>query len=615
MYGYLYQVAIFILPPHLQISNIKLISQQTSTLVSLSSHRDFQKYEVTLHAAAPPPGPWPATDPHCSGPGRLEGKMTPFAAAPPMIRISFLSSSAKLHSGHEFQPINPQPRGSNVSPLSFLPIALDSPFIFFLAPLTTTQLPILRTARNGQSFCLLSRFATNYLICAHPSASAQGFLPVISITVTIRRPKYLTPSFVGGWTTVLAVAGVAGYRYYKKNYATAKPKPKSPAPNVAPRKQQRAKKQRQETFTSTAQKAQAEAPNSKPSASTVTQSNNEPDDSIDNKDFAKMMASVQEGKKFAAKAGNDKKRQKSVKQSRAAEAANLDAVKVEQPSAPSSTGGVDADDDASPVASSVASPEVAPADPAGISDMLEPAPSGPSVLRLTDTDKEKQARKATKSSEATKPESKKQRQNRKKAEERKAIREAEEKERKVLMEKQRRAAREAAGIPAKDGSQFMAAANGGKSAWTSGAPNGTTVAVQPLDTFEPSSGDAAPKEPATNGPGSTEKSSAPAKLDESWITAIPSEEEQMEMLKSEEEEWNTVPTKSSKKSKKTSAPKEAASAPAAESKPAAQASVKPSVPVNGNRAKSAQSLGSFAALTVQGGNAADDQEEEQEWDV
>ncbi|KAL2756770.1 hypothetical protein ACRALDRAFT_1062446 [Sodiomyces alcalophilus JCM 7366] len=415
--------------------------------------------------------------------------------------------------------------------------------------------------------------------------------------------EYLTPSFVGGWTAVLAVAGVAGYRYYQKNYPAPQPKPKAPAPSAAPRKQTRAKKQRQEAYTSTAKKSKAEEPSSKPAATSVTQPSNEDDDSIDNRNFAKMMASVQEGKKFATKTGTEKKRQKSVKQSRAAEAADRKAAKEEEPSAPSSTGGVDADDDASPIPS----PEVAPADPAGISDMLEPASSGPSVLRLTDTDKEKAARKPAKSAEAK--ESKKQRQNRKKAEERKAIREAEEKERKVIMEQQRRKAREAAGIPAKDGSQFMAAVNGAKSAWAaSSGPNGNTVAIQPLDTFEPSSASAVPQEPVAS------KQPAPAKLDESWITSIPSEEEQMEMLKSEEEEWNTVPVKSSKKNKK-STPKETASATptTTESKPAPEASASAPVLVNGQSAKSTQSLGSFAALTVQ--DSAEDHEEEQEWDV
>lgn len=421
--------------------------------------------------------------------------------------------------------------------------------------------------------------------------------------------EYLTPSFVGGWTAVLAVAGVAGYRYYQKNYQTPKPKQKAPAPHVAPRKQNRAKKQRQEVYTSSAQKARAEDPSPKPAASPATQPSNEPDDSIDNTDFARRMARVQEGTKFAAKSGKEKKRQKSVKQSRAAEAADINPVKEEQPSAPSSTGGVDADDDASPIAS----PEVPPTDSAGVSDMLEPAPSGPSVLRLTDTEKETGSRKSGKSADKTKTESKKQRQNRRKAEERKAIREAEEKERKVLMEKQRRQAREAAGVPAKDGSQFMAAVKGAKSAWASSGPNGSSATVQPLDTFESSNAGAVPNESPTNTSVPESKSSAPAKLDESWITAIPSEEEQMEMLKSEEEEWNTVPSKSSKKNKK-SAPKDTPSDAAAESKPAPQTSAPAPVLVNGKQTKPAQSLGSFAALTVQGDGAADE-EEEQEWDV
>ncbi len=68
------------------------------------------------------------------------------------------------------------------------------------------------------------------------------------------------------------------------------------------------------------------------------------DDDVDNREFARQLNSVKVGTKFAAKAKDDTK-QKSVKQSRAQEMPErADNVKV---SAPSSTAGIDADDDQS----------------------------------------------------------------------------------------------------------------------------------------------------------------------------------------------------------------------------------------------------------------------------
>src|SRR5690606_30327171 len=73
----------------------------------------------------------------------------------------------------------------------------------------------------------------------------------------------------------------------------------------------------------------------------------------------------------------------------------------------------------------------------------------------------------------------------------------------------------------------------------------------------------------------------PAKA-ESWISSIPSEEEQMEMLKSETEadEWNTVKWSKSKKGKKasqTSAPVEEKAEEVPTAKPSQ--STKPTKPV------------------------------------
>ncbi|KAM0329862.1 hypothetical protein ACHAQA_004027 [Verticillium albo-atrum] len=423
--------------------------------------------------------------------------------------------------------------------------------------------------------------------------------------------EYLTTSFVGGWATVLAIAGAVGYNYYQKQKPAAAPSKNTQVPWSPPKKNNRAKKQRQEAYATAAQSApRDETPREEPAA--TSSKKKERDEDEDNKAFARQMSGVKEGMKFSGnKAGGDKNKnkQKSVKQSRAAEPTEVSkpveltpAVAEEAPAqeSSSSSSNADADDDRSP--------EVRPVDASGVSDMLEPATGGPSVLRLTDTDKQKSKPKVAKVVEPA--ETKKQRQNRRKVEERKIAREEEEKLRKVAMEKQRRGAREAAGIPAKDGSQFMAATNGGKSAWKAGSPNGQqeskkeTIDVQPLDTFETTT---------TNG---TAASIAPARNQkgESWKASALSEEEQIELLK-EEDEWATVPTKSAKKAKKTQgSDTEAAppSAPPKEARPVPQPIVNAGASKS-NSAKANQSYGSFSALS----SKADDNaaEEELEWDV
>ncbi|KAF6837361.1 hypothetical protein CMUS01_05061 [Colletotrichum musicola] len=419
--------------------------------------------------------------------------------------------------------------------------------------------------------------------------------------------EFLTTQTIGGYLVVLALAGSLTYYYMAdKNKAQAAKGVKS---YNEPRKDNNAKKQRKAAFAS--QKSNVE---DKASSTAVAPSgtwlSNDPkdDDGVDNKAFAKQMANVKEGKKFDGKAtGEQKKKQKSVKQSRAAEKPveekPVEVAEVKEP-APA------------PAPASESEPEEeeeveSPADPTGVNDMLEPAAAGPSVLRLTGTDKEKPKAKNQKVPE--KAETKKQRQNRQKNEAKKAAREEEEKERKAKLEKQRRTAREAAGVPAKDGSQFMAAVNG-KSAWTAGSPNGastngSSAAVQPLDTFET---------PAKNGTAAAPAAAAPAPASDNWISSLPSEEEQMQRLK-EEDEWNTVPTKASKKAKKTSraasaspeptapavaaAPAAAAPAAPAQSRPIAQAVQKPAA----SNGKAAKPVNSFSALST------DDKEEE--WDV
>ncbi|TDZ27189.1 hypothetical protein C8035_v012116 [Colletotrichum spinosum] len=404
--------------------------------------------------------------------------------------------------------------------------------------------------------------------------------------------EFMTTNTMGGYLVLLAVTGGLAYLYMNdKNKQSAT---KGPKAYVEPRKENNAKKQRKAAFASQKPSIQEKA------ASTSTDSNtwlsNDADEKVDNTAFAKQMANVKEGKKFDGKSNADqkKKKQKSIKQSKAAE--KQKPVEIAEERADSPTAEEPEVSEPEPE-----SPEVAPVDPSGVSDMLEPSASGPSVLRLTGTDKEKPKAKNQKVPE--KAETKKQRQNRQKAEAKKLAREEEEKERKTKLEKQRRTAREAAGVAAKDGSQFMASVNG-KSAWTAGSPNGSTTngespsvespSVEPLDTFEA---------PTKNGT----TAAAPAQSD-NWISALPSEEEQIQRLK-EDDEWNTVPTKASKKAKKETqapSPEPAAAAPV-ESRPIAQAVQKPATTNGKAAAKPAPSYGSFSALSTD--------EQEEEWDV
>lgn len=415
---------------------------------------------------------------------------------------------------------------------------------------------------------------------------------------------------VGGYATLIGV----GYALYhvstqkaNKRSAPSAPKGVKP-PQQESRKEEKKKKQRMESFASDVQGAAKAKPRAKPAEEPSSQSkpvlNDKPDDGVDNREFARQLAKAQEGTKLATKAEGSKQREKSVKQSRANQISKR--VVEDKPSAssaPSSTTGADADDDESPPSS----PPAPPADVSGVGDMLEPTPAGPSVLRVTGAEAQKQKPKPAKAPEKT--ETKKQRQNRKKAEAAKVAREESEKERKTLEEKQRRAARIAEGRAAKDGSQFQAA-KPASSAWTQGAPNGasqtpdTDVLHQPLDTLEK------PATTATKQPSATKQASS-SKSENSWISSLPSEEVQMEMLKDEADDWNTVTTKASKKAAKkapsvSSGDEKVASQPAAQPKQPA-ASTNQSAP----KAPAPQNFGgSFSALT-----SDDWPEVEEEWDV
>ncbi|RYP42790.1 hypothetical protein DL768_010226 [Monosporascus sp. mg162] len=407
----------------------------------------------------------------------------------------------------------------------------------------------------------------------------------------------------GGWAVIILVGFVAYQKYFAKRNTRALLK--------QPGRQQRSADAA--SFASDAKKKAEKAVKQKPkpktpsvapkeeTPSTLNYEKWEDDAAAERKadrEFARQLSNTHSGTKFNTKK-SEEKRAKSVKQSKAEEGLN---VPAEKPSAPSSHAG-DADDDLSPPTS----PAAAAVNGQDVSDMLETSAPGPSVLRLTDTDSVKpKERKKTQAPEVV--ETKKQRQNRKKAEAAKAIREEQEKERKVLMEQQRRTARIAEGRAAKDGSTFTASQ---KNAWNEKPTADDTV--QPLDTFEqqpkPKAEPTKPAAPVT----ATNKKQENA---DPWLSGVPSEEEQMEMLR-QEESWSEVKTK--KKGKKKDAAPESSATPVAladgtDGTSATTASKPVAAPAATKRPIIASSSSSFAALTPDETDDNDD-DVEKEWDV
>ncbi|KAK8085617.1 hypothetical protein PG997_006888 [Apiospora hydei] len=413
-----------------------------------------------------------------------------------------------------------------------------------------------------------------------------------------------TLTTVGGWAVIIGVGGLIYYRAQTKA-GRRQPASKSSSSHA---KIPTGDYEKNVAAAATATKKKAEKalkPKSKPAASTTTNADTAKTSGTDydpeaeaiankkaNDEFARQYANAKSGTKFEA-AKRDDKKAKSIKQSRAREIE----VPDDKISVPSSTTG-DADDDLS----EANSPEVKAADSRDVSDMLEQTSPGPSMMRITDTEAVKAKQKKEKKAEVV--ESKKQRQNRKKAEAAKAAREEEEIERKKLEEAQRRQARIAEGRAAKDGSGFMAAANK-ESVWKPKPEEGSAKRVELLDTEE--------QKPAALKPAPKPSSSA---TNSSWMSAVPSEEEQMKLLQ-DEDSWNEVTTKKSKKGKKAndSSVNLASSTEnvAATATPAAAPA--PKAPVNGNSKTkpTLSSSSSFAALTPD--ETTDDNEIEEEWEV
>ncbi|KAI6782236.1 uncharacterized protein J7T54_002473 [Emericellopsis cladophorae] len=423
----------------------------------------------------------------------------------------------------------------------------------------------------------------------------------------------LSTSYATTAAGYVALAAVGYGVYYmstqksRQKAAATQSKPAAKTSQPEPRKEDRKKKQRLESFTSETQasKNKSHAKAAEPSVAAQDQKTEKVvKEDIDNKEFARQLSQAKQGKSFTGGSEPGKKqKEKSVKQSRAQE-------KVAKPVAAPVPAAIEPEpvnevsDDAAETTN----------DPSGVADMLEPASAAPSVLRLTDTESKSKPKKVAKAAEPA--ETKKQRQNRKKAEAAKAAREEAETERKTLEEKQRRAARVAEGRSAKDGSQFTAAAVK-NSAWNQGAPNGEKAAAAPgtngnhelLDTFEA---------PVESSPAVEAPKSAPKAKQSDWVSSLPSEEEQMKQLQ-DADEWNTVTTKSSKRSAKkatSSSGDEAAaqpSAPAPAQAPKVQeAAAAPKTAPQPTKSKGPQAFGSFSALSTKDDPA---EEVEEEWDV
>ena len=274
------------------------------------------------------------------------------------------------------------------------------------------------------------------------------------------------------------------------------------------------------------------------------------DDQMDNREFAKQLASLKAGTSLLKSAGKSeiKKSRKSGKQNESLPTATND--KLAEPaggagshemSTTSSTTGADADDDLSPAASPALAAAQATKHAGDIRDMLEVPAKGPSVLRLVQPTQPQVERESKPKKSAPEPETKKQKQRRRKNEEAKAAHEKAEKERRVLMEKQRRTAREAEGRPAKNG---IGVSNPlVPNAWKKPS-EGEALAIESkgatidgggslLDTFEDNRhpmGNLTKTE--VNGTTATQKA---------WGGDMPSEEEQMRMLSEMDDDgWNTV---------------------------------------------------------------------------
>ncbi|TAQ87909.1 hypothetical protein B7494_g3758 [Chlorociboria aeruginascens] len=364
-----------------------------------------------------------------------------------------------------------------------------------------------------------------------------------------------TITAIGGW---IVVAGVVYYYFIHngKGDRSRRPQPlKQLAKSADTRKEPKAKKVRKEGGQSSGdadsrsnekpakrKKAQQVVLQEEAKATSRPPKSNDPDHEVDDREFARQLSSAKAGTKLASKITNGP-RQKSIKQSRAQEKLPAAEVGSGTDNAASSATGGDADDDQS----SMNSPDFGAtiASSLGIngdvSDMLEPAASGPPVLRLTEPTNSAPPKKNSKPFEQAL--TKKQRQNRRKAEEQKLQRQEADKERQALEEKQRRTARLAEGRPAKDGSGFMKS-QAPPTSWTTPAginrdKDAETKKVELLDTYEP----------ATNNANAEHLYSDNEKIGSKYRLPGKSDDEQLEIAVEDSKKWEVV----KKSHKKTNA--------------------------------------------------------------
>ena len=292
----------------------------------------------------------------------------------------------------------------------------------------------------------------------------------------------------------------------------------------------------------------------------VPKQQEEDDEGMSNVEFAKQLSQLKTGTSLK-KPVTDNEIKKTTKQGKRNELPpdgpkssplQINGISSSQNmSTASSTTGADADDDLSvPVSPDLGATEATTPSGLDVSDMLETTSKGPSILRLTGPVNQQSGRQLKPQKTAPEPETKKQRQNRKRKEDNKAIREQAEKDRHVLLEKQRRTAREAEGRPAKNG--VGTAKSPVTNAWADSAsagknskaplpvPNNGTL----LDTLEESTPvtEAGVKE--VNVPGNGVSGGR-----RTWNKELPSEEEQMRLITEMDSDnaWSTVPKGKGKK--------------------------------------------------------------------
>lgn len=337
------------------------------------------------------------------------------------------------------------------------------------------------------------------------------------------------------WAIMLVVAGGLGYYYSNgsksKNKAPIKIVPEKAEPVVqAPKpKKQKARKQPEPAAKMSEEKPVA--------VTTQAEDTNEPEEDIDNKEFARRLAAARSG----VSVGESKAKAPKEKRNKPLPLAQESASSDFSNRAPSSNG-ADADDDLS-------STDFVSPSGRDVSDMLEKPAPGPSVIRLTGSMETKE--KTAKPQAFKQVETKKQRQNRQKNEARKQANQEAEAERRKNLEKQLHTAREA---ERQEASRKKSATSAPSNAWTS--TNGNHAATTPapavnaalplLDTFEP-----------------TASAAASGSSSGAWSSSLLTEDEQMRILgvaaPVADDNWTTVSSKKEKTKKKAKADDSSAS--------------------------------------------------------